>query len=288
MNDVMRDFIKLFDKFEDFGYEDGKNFKILYPSVFFKERKLYYDSNRQISDVLYLFCMKGDMKPNMKLNDSLELRLNPIIGDLFKILLLNKKYNYLRNANSNSNLNSKPFLDSLTSEKFVENINHKLAEKLKVFKRLQFGNSEYAIEMENLNLTNNQIKQMEKLEKAQLNLFYVKHSGLAKALDLLEKIYKDDNGELDIYRIDELGIDKLEKLLEEKQKIEGIKSWLSKEQQTPKRNNISRKLKHQKTNTPDNQKIKKTKVNTVSTVLLNRQIQRRNSNLPPELNFTKK
>ncbi len=280
----MRDFIKLFDKFEDFGYEDGKKVKILYPSVFFKERKLYYDSNRQVSDILYLFCMKGDMKSN----DSLELRLNPIIGDLFKILLLNKKYNYLRNANPNSNSNSKPFLDSLTSEEFVESINHKLAEKLKVFKRLQFGNSEYARQMENLNLTNNQIKQMEKLEKAQLNLFYVKHSGLAKALDLLEKIYNDDNGELDIYRIDDLGIDKLEKLLEEKQKIEGIKSWLSKEQQTPKRNNISRKLKRQQTNTPDKQKIKKTKVNTVSTVLINRPIERRNSNLPPELNFTKK
>ena len=382
--------IKLFDKFDDIFYDkDGKKVKIIYPSVFIKEHELYYDSEKQVSDILYLFCMRGDLTHSIRYdkNFRVELRLNPIICDLFQILL------YLKNENGLLSEKLSEYSGELTPELFIENINKQLAKKLKLYERYKFGNQEFEKKMKNVNLSNSEIREMEKLENSRINMFFVKSTGLGKALELLELMYILNSPKLDEeqYNINRIGIfskfgdlsrfgninrfggedndiDKLKQMEKEKQKIDYLKlffmleekkkgslvlslakkqepknekklnvrgiiltkgsfspeftssmlsQYISNNKQKKELNNFKdvfktnntfkkKNLKRTKPNNNKNhsrnyntnsntyRKEKKRKLDnqkpnppkTVSTVLLNRQIQRRNSNLPPELNLT--
>ena len=132
--------IKLFDRFEENDYDkEGKMIKIIYPSIIVKEQQLYYDSAKEVSDILYLFCMRGDLNPMLRANNNfdVELRLNPIIADLFKILFYFKKENGLSSVNFTERGNIyEPKL-------FIDSINQKMAEKLKLYKRQVFGDKEF-------------------------------------------------------------------------------------------------------------------------------------------------
>ena len=242
---VAKESIKLFDKFEDIIYDrNGKKVKTIYPSIFINEKKLYYDSENQVSDILYLFCMRGDLIPTIRddYKFDIEFKLNPIICDLFQILL------YLKNENGLVSEKSSEYSDEFTPELFIENINKQLDKKLKLYERYKFGNQEFQKKMKNVNLSNSEIREMEELENAIINMFFVKSSGLGKALELLELIYILNSPKLaeEQYNIDRIGIfskfgdlsrfgninrfggedndiDKLKQMEKEKQKIDYLK-----------------------------------------------------------------
>jgi hypothetical protein len=264
--------IKLFDKFE---VDINNSTIVIYPSIFIQTVKSEYDSNGQLLDILYLVCMRGDIHPKMSPSDSfnVELELNPIIVDLFEILLERKHQKKLKKDNL-KNDKRKKFSDNLTADEFFKIINIKLAKKLKVYKRFVFGNEEYAQEMKNVNLTSNKIKEMEELEKASLDLFYITSTTLAKAFELLHQKYKNNK---DSYS--------LNKLLESQQKIDIIKSFFI---PSPDPKSMKKTLKRSREpntygfnlnlNTTPNKKNPKIKPNTVNTVLLNRTRNKNKSN----------
>jgi hypothetical protein len=272
---------------------ERKDVKVIYPSIFIQEVQLYYGSDGEISDILYLVCLRGDIRPRMNPDDIflVELRLNPIIEDLFEILIEDKKVNNLKTGDM------KNFADNLTSKKFVEMINQKMANKLKIFRRFVFGNEEYVEQIKNINLTNTQIREMDELERASLNLFFVKSSGLGRAFKKLQTMYEESNINRFNDSNSEFTIDKLEKLLEAKEKIDIMKSSF---RTTPikSQKSKSRTLKRiRQPTTPGNPypitplgKNLKINPNTVSTVLLNRNNQSQrtqinNSEPPPSPQF---